>query len=77
MTRQDEELLKGIKRDTADASMEGIDKSLGRLATLIDQADADSDASEPDRTEGLTLEELLMRVRAVRVVGLPLCFDAH
>lgn len=78
MTTEDEELLRGIKRDTADGNMGGIDKSLGRLATLINQADADSDVSEPDDpTEGLTLEELRINARVRRLVGVPPCMDIH
>lgn len=59
--------------------MEGVEKGLKLLETSLDRADPDADeASEPsDPTADLTLEEARTRARAMRLVGMPGCFDIH
>ena len=69
-------MLEGIKRDTADGSMKGIERALSRLETLTGPADSDSDDSASDPAS-LTLAERRMKARAQRLAGVPACIDVH
>ena len=76
MTTEEAMCLEDMKRDTQRGSMSGIDRALSRLERLIVEPDPDTDEAW-DPTEELTLDQLLMRARARRIVGVPPCMDIH
>jgi hypothetical protein len=73
MTKEDQELLRDIRHDTASRSMRGVAGGLRRLETSFEPP-----GDEPsDPTAGLNFNELQLRARAMRTVGVPPCIDVH
>ena len=65
-----------MKSDTQRGSMKGIDRALSRLEYLIVEPDSEID-EESDPKEEQTLDQLQMRARAMRIVGVAPCIDIH
>ena len=75
LTKEEEKCLEDIKCDTQRGSMAGIGRAFKRLATLI--GGTDSETEEAGEESDLTLEEMRMKARARRIVGVPPCMDIH